>query len=65
MVFFLSWAFWKLLINLVEYTYLRFHLEICKYELARIVLVERDLGSKVRYYITYKFFKKRTEDFNV
>jgi hypothetical protein len=44
------WVFCILLSNQVEHIWLKFQLQICKYEWARIIFVDRGLYSKLQYY---------------
>jgi hypothetical protein len=58
MVFSFFWVFCTSLPNQVEHACLRFQLQICKYEWARIIFVDGDLDSKLQHYDLVKILEK-------
>jgi hypothetical protein len=54
MLFSFFWVFCTSLPNQIEHTCLKFQLQICKYEWARIIFVDGDLDSKLQHYGPYK-----------
>jgi hypothetical protein len=61
MVFSFFWVFCTSLPNQVEHTCLKFQLQICKYEWARIIFVDGGLDSKLQHYGPYENSWKKSK----
>jgi hypothetical protein len=58
MLFSFLWVFCTSLLNQVEHTCLKFQLQICKYEWARIIFVDGGLDSKLQHYGPVQIIEK-------